>query len=268
MSRTPSAYGDLLQRAVDAAASGEHAAATEALRTAMRMRFDQRIARALDLLQVAEMRREPRVSLAPVLDDLLATETQPTSESSAASDSDLDLIDVIDMPDLGNVAVPERRRAQESTAPQAVISDEHERSTLEIDGVSLHHPPAPRFLEDHFDELKRALDLGEHHVVHAILERAPMQDRNEEWREVRERNREAWTIVLERRLTPLERVPLPAVDDGDVHSHELDARTMFLLAQVDGYCTLADLIDLSGMSTFDAMRTLVRMLDKGMIRLH
>lgn len=69
------------------------------------------------------------------------------------------------------------------------------------------------------------------------------------------------------RLGSLARVPRVAVDSSEMRWLGLDHRAAFLLSRVDGHHTLADLVDVSGMSALEALKTIVELLELGAIRL-
>jgi tetratricopeptide (TPR) repeat protein len=61
---------------------------------------------------------------------------------------------------------------------------------------------------------------------------------------------------------------VPAVDmgGGDLMKYNLPATAGFLLSLVDGQTTVNDLVSLSGLDPFDALRTLTGLLDAGILR--
>jgi hypothetical protein len=69
------------------------------------------------------------------------------------------------------------------------------------------------------------------------------------------------------RLGSLRRRPRVAVDGADVRWLGLDHRAGFLLSHVDGSHTVEQLVDVSGMSRLEALKTLVDLLEMGAIEL-
>ena len=67
-------------------------------------------------------------------------------------------------------------------------------------------------------------------------------------------------------LGELSRVPRLADDaQNDLHSRKLPSSAGFLLSMIDGKTPLGDLVSVSGVDRFDAMRSLHRMLEAGIL---
>lgn len=103
----------------------------------------------------------------------------------------------------------------------------------------------------------RAVDLGERfiasHPTHAAAKLFV------------EECRTLLAAQLARQLDPLERVLVPCAALSALKSANIDARTAFLLSQVDGRTTLEDLVDLAPMSRAEALRIVAAALDSGLI---
>lgn len=70
------------------------------------------------------------------------------------------------------------------------------------------------------------------------------------------------------RLTSLHYIPRVAIPVHEIPRATLDHRTGFLLSRVDGWSTVEDVLDISGMEQIDALRILCHLLDEGIIAMH
>jgi hypothetical protein len=70
------------------------------------------------------------------------------------------------------------------------------------------------------------------------------------------------------RLTSLQYIPRVAIPVHEIPRATLDHRTGFLLSRVDGWSTVEDVLDISGMEPIDALRILCHLLDEGIIGMH
>ncbi len=69
------------------------------------------------------------------------------------------------------------------------------------------------------------------------------------------------------RIGDLQRVPIVRSDIGSLKKFNLPADAGFLLSIVDGATSLSNLVSLSGMDAFEALRTLDGLLDAGIVEL-
>ncbi|MEZ4337132.1 MAG: hypothetical protein R3B82_10935 [Sandaracinaceae bacterium] len=90
---------------------------------------------------------------------------------------------------------------------------------------------------------------------------------NEQALETAEVSRQKLAQLYGSRLGSLDRVPHRAVADAEVRWLGLDHRDGFVLAQVDGVHSVEEIIDVSGMSRLEVLKTLVELLEVGAIRL-
>jgi len=84
-------------------------------------------------------------------------------------------------------------------------------------------------------------------------------------REFRERIAADAERSIEERLGRLDVVPALLVRPEELVGMPLDHRAGFVVSQVDGSLSLEDICDLSGMSRLETLRTLVQLLDAGVI---
>jgi hypothetical protein len=68
------------------------------------------------------------------------------------------------------------------------------------------------------------------------------------------------------RLGGLDKVPRLSVAEADIRWLGLDHRAAFLLSRIDGSNSFEELLDLSAMPRLEALKTLVELLDSGVIR--
>jgi DNA-nicking Smr family endonuclease len=66
---------------------------------------------------------------------------------------------------------------------------------------------------------------------------------------------------------PMPMTAVPTLTKVAAQRHQLNPRSMFLLDQVDGMCSVQDLIDISGMSQAQALEVLRQLLQEGWIEL-
>ncbi|MBW2734406.1 MAG: hypothetical protein JRH20_18620, partial [Deltaproteobacteria bacterium] len=66
-------------------------------------------------------------------------------------------------------------------------------------------------------------------------------------------------------LGDLSGVPKVQVSQGDIVWHKLDHRAGFLISRIDGMLTYDDILDISGMDRFEAMRILAQLVDQGVL---
>ncbi len=71
--------------------------------------------------------------------------------------------------------------------------------------------------------------------------------------------------LLLARLGPMDQVPRLAVDASTVRWLGLDSRAGFILSRIDGWYTVAEILDISGMPTLEVLRIIVELLDAGAI---
>ncbi len=79
---------------------------------------------------------------------------------------------------------------------------------------------------------------------------------------VRKQIHEVYGRILEARLAPLDRRVSLAIEPNAIYGLGIDPKTMFLLTQVDGYTTIAELIDVSGLSLIQTCETLLSLLER------
>jgi hypothetical protein len=70
------------------------------------------------------------------------------------------------------------------------------------------------------------------------------------------------------RLMSVHHIPRLAVPIHAIPRVTLDHRTGFLLSRIDGWSTLEDVLNISGMDSIDALRILCHLLDEGLIAMH
>jgi hypothetical protein len=83
---------------------------------------------------------------------------------------------------------------------------------------------------------------------------------------IREQLRHQLTVLRMAQLEPLDRVPAltPAAMSGA--SRKLNTRSAFLLSRVDGFSSLRDLIDMSGLPALEAIETVQQLIDEQLVR--
>lgn len=126
-------------------------------------------------------------------------------------------------------------------------------------------PPLPS--ADPIIEMSERYALGDYTAAlvtaELILGRDP---ENETAKQIAESCRERLIALYRARIGALERVPDVAVDGPEVRWLGLDHRAAFLLSRVDGRSSVVEIVDMSGMSTLEALKTMVELLDIGALR--
>jgi tetratricopeptide (TPR) repeat protein len=69
------------------------------------------------------------------------------------------------------------------------------------------------------------------------------------------------------RIGDLSRVPVRQADDAALTQYNLPTNAGFLLSMLDGATSLEDVISVSGMDAFDALKTVTGLLDAGLVEL-
>jgi hypothetical protein len=121
---------------------------------------------------------------------------------------------------------------------------------------------------DPVDEARMLLDEGDEEgalaLVDGLLRRGPGNARA---RQLAEECEHALTAKYAKRLGSLTRVPKLALSVDQLVSLSLDHRAGFLLSFVDGMSSLAMIVDMSGMSPSEVLRTFVELSDRLVITL-
>jgi hypothetical protein len=84
--------------------------------------------------------------------------------------------------------------------------------------------------------------------------------------EVIEPARALFEQVFEAYVGPADDVLEPAISFNELATMKIDSRAGFLFSRVDGASTVDQLIDISGMGRFDALRVLATLLQRGALR--
>lgn len=84
--------------------------------------------------------------------------------------------------------------------------------------------------------------------------------------DLKRRAEESLQKMAESKLGDLKRIPHVAIDAGGVLWLNLDAKSAFLLSQIDGFVSYEELFMLSGMSRLETARILVQLRDEGVIK--
>jgi hypothetical protein len=77
--------------------------------------------------------------------------------------------------------------------------------------------------------------------------------------------RQRLELLYTSQVGPLDATPRVDVPDTDIRWLGLDHRAGFLLSRVDGFTTLEELLDLSGMPRLEALKTVLSLVDAGAI---
>lgn len=242
-------YQQLLHEAVQAADTADIQTAIDALRSALSVRFDGRIASALDLLHVHSVREPQRaVDLRRTLKDLLEAlpepEPEPVQESSATH------------PAGGHP----RDEAASDAHPKADTPAQNIQATVPTPAI-----PGPDRSEELVDMARDAYLAGDLETALDRIEEANRSPLADEAQRLRDAIRSSCTQLFAAQLQPLDRVVTPAVGRGEWRNLRLNAQRTFLLSQADGMASIADLIDVSGLGELEALRTIKSMMDEGIL---
>lgn len=171
-------------------------------------------------------------------------------------DQELDRLDSLDLSDS---PVPERE--------EAVPADQGSRSADRFADLTLDSLEVTEDAQGSpLDEAEELAARGNLEEAHDLCRRLLSEDPSS----VRTR---ALQADLQARLLQTYRqqigdptqVPSVLVPRHQIVWQDLDNRTGFLLSRIDGLLTFEDIIDISGMSEFEACRTLVRLLESELI---
>jgi hypothetical protein len=92
-----------------------------------------------------------------------------------------------------------------------------------------------------------------------------MEPDHEEARELLEKNQQVLQKQYEEAIGDIDQVPVVQIPQHEILWHKLDHRAGFLLSRIDGRLSFQDVIDVSGMSHFDASRILAQLQSMGVI---
>lgn len=84
--------------------------------------------------------------------------------------------------------------------------------------------------------------------------------------DLRRRAEESLQKMIESKLGDLKRIPKVSVDAGGVLWLNLDAKSAYILSQVDGFVSYDELFMLSGMPRLETARILLQLRDEGVIK--
>ncbi|MCK5799124.1 MAG: hypothetical protein KAI47_18150, partial [Deltaproteobacteria bacterium] len=120
--------------------------------------------------------------------------------------------------------------------------------------------------EDTLSGALQLFDQGTFEGALWICERMLSVDpENLEAQELLERIQTVLVHQYERDLGDLSRVPITQVPMQEIVWHKLDHRAGFLLSRVDSMLSFDDILDISGMSRFEALRILAQLIEQGVI---
>jgi hypothetical protein len=84
-------------------------------------------------------------------------------------------------------------------------------------------------------------------------------------KELLERNKQILLLEYRKQVGDKQQVPVVQVPQHEIVWHKLDHRAGFLLSRIDGQLSYEDLLDVSGMTEFEAFRILSQLLAQGVI---
>lgn len=99
-------------------------------------------------------------------------------------------------------------------------------------------------------------------MAESILDSAPT---HQEARQYAEKCRDALAELYVSRLGGMERIPQVAVPADQLQWLSLDHRAGFLLSLMDGMSSIEDILDMSGMSNLEALRTMFELMQQDVI---
>jgi hypothetical protein len=131
-------------------------------------------------------------------------------------------------------------------------------------------PPPPEGQKNSFEMLMEGagelFSLGDFtgslETVEKALEIKP-QDKSA--LDLLQKNQQTLMKMFESRLSSLQKRPRVRVDPSEVMWLSLDHRAGFVLAQIDGFVSYEEVLQLSGMNRFDTLRILAKLCEEGVI---
>lgn len=125
---------------------------------------------------------------------------------------------------------------------------------------------APRGDDGAIHEVRGRFALGDYSgalvMAESILDTDP---RHEEAKQYAKRCRDALAELYVSRLGGMARVPQLAIPTDQLHWLALDHRAGFLLSLIDGMSSIEDILDMSGMSSLEALRTMFELMQQDVI---
>lgn len=147
--------------------------------------------------------------------------------------------------------IPPGLRHSEATAPKLPAVS----VPPALDGSALHEVRGRFALGDYSGALV---------IAESILDSNPS---NEEAKRYAAQCRDALADLYLSRLGGLTRVPQLAVPPDQLHWLSLDHRAGFLLSLIDGMSTVEDVLDMSGMSSLEVLRTIFELVQQDVVHL-
>ena len=126
----------------------------------------------------------------------------------------------------------------------------------------------PRVKSPLVHEMNAYLDASDFKAALVIADQILAEDPGNPWaKQGSLRCQAALEELYIRRLGPLSQVPTLGVSQRELLSLALDHRAGFILAQVDGICTLDMILDMSSMRRLDTLRVLLELVQQGILQL-
>jgi len=134
------------------------------------------------------------------------------------------------------------------------------------DSLSGQEDASPLVDDGAIHEVRGRFALGDYSgalvMAESILDSAP---NHQEARDYAEKCRNALAELYVSRLGGLERIPQVAVPMDQLQWLSLDHRAGFLLSLMDGMSSIEDILDMSGMSNLEALRTMFELMQQEVI---
>ena len=155
-----------------------------------------------------------------------------------------------------------RELAVRSSLLPEPLDDDGEGDALDL--VERSRPSQQLDLVGEMEELYALDDLtGALRFAELVLGREPD---NEQARRCADNCRRRLLSLYSSKIGNLQAVPVPAMSETELRWLGLDHRSGFLLSRVDGVTTVEEVLDVCGMPRLEALKTLVDLLDRGVIR--
>lgn len=111
------------------------------------------------------------------------------------------------------------------------------------------------------------IDLDDHSgAMDLITKAAQLAPDDARVKRMRERSEATLQAMFESKLGSLEQRPVVVLKDDEIIWLNLDHRAGFVLAQIDGTVSFADIFEVSGMSRLDTARILAQLMEEGVVR--
>lgn len=202
--------------------------------------------------------------------DLDDDEPAPSASPPSPVSPQVDVSDITDPWGDGKEEITSRGLALETVSPNEVSLSPPPPPPVVPSASASVPPPAADTPKSSFVMLMEGADelfsLGDFSGSLETVEKAlEIKPQDAHALDLLQKNKQTLMKMFESRLSGLQKRPRVRVDPSEVMWLSLDHRAGFVLAQIDGFVTYEEVLQLSSMSRFDTLRILAKLCEEGVI---